>query len=85
VRVYVCVWCVCVNVCVSYLCVCVLAWCVRVRCGVSLCVLKAHRLLLSLRSPVFHAQLYGHMREGLNVNEPIAVTDVTAEAFQVCD
>jgi len=56
---------------------------VEFRVGAEGEAIMAHRLILSMRSPVFHAQLNGRMREALHPEEPIRVTDVTPAAFMV--
>ncbi|XP_052169118.1 BTB/POZ and MATH domain-containing protein 1-like [Oryza glaberrima] len=42
----------------------------------------AHRLVLAVRSPVFVAEHFGPMREGVNVNDVVEINDMDAQVFK---
>ncbi|EAY78635.1 hypothetical protein OsI_33734 [Oryza sativa Indica Group] len=42
----------------------------------------AHRLVLAVRSPVFVAEHFGPMKEGVNVNDVIEINDMDAQVFK---
>jgi speckle-type POZ protein len=42
----------------------------------------AHRLVLAVRSPVFVAEHFGPMKEGVNVNDVVEINDMDAQVFK---